>query len=84
MDGSLILFSLSKFKISYIIHFATFFSEGFFSGFFLSSPAAAFFSSFFSLSPVTSSVNFLNFSYSPEKTQMELDKGLINSLNLKG
>ena len=46
--------------------------------YFFSSLLGAFFAYLLSLNPVTSSVNFLIFSYSSANTHIEFDKGFIN------
>lgn len=51
---------------------------------FFFSYVASFLASFISFNPVTSSVNFFSFSYYEAKTHKELDRGLTNSLILKG
>jgi len=79
MDGPLIIRTLNIQKYSYIIHFLEpFLSAVAFYGFFLSSGVGSFFASFFYFKPKISSVNLRIFSYYPENTHMEFDKGLIN------
>ena len=80
MDGTLILYdTICVFK-SIINHLTFLFSL---PSFFFSY-VASFLASLISFNPVTYSVNFFNFSYYEAKTHKELDKGLTNSLILKG